>query len=152
MGIRDEIIDLPATQVGTQTYDTSLQIWHDGTKYAGRLWFVGAGTGEGGMPGRRLFYGLTREEVIERVEELSPDDLRGQFRHAMTDRRRYLPLRGATDEILHNIRLLNQVAAQARTGSAPAEQAEREMAQIEERLHDLVSRLRDVAGIEEQTS
>ncbi len=149
MGIRDEIIELPAVQVDAQWYDTSLQIWHDGTKYAGRLWFMGAGTGEGGMPGRRLFYGLTRDEVVERVRELSNEELRGQFRHAMTDRRRYMPLRMATDEILHQIRQLNHIAVQWRLGSAPAEQAEQEMDAIEARLHAIVDRLREVAGVED---
>ncbi|HEU4564373.1 MAG TPA: hypothetical protein VFS05_06990 [Gemmatimonadaceae bacterium] len=148
MSIRDEIVDVPAMNIDGLWYDVSVQLWHDGTKYAGRVWFSGAGTGEGGMPGRRLFYGATRDEVLERVRELTEQDMRGQFRSAMVDRRRYLPLRALTDEILHNIRLLNRVAVEWRTGMAAPEPAEAEMRHIEERLHELVNGLRAVAGVE----
>ena len=148
MSIRDEIVDFPAMNIDGLWYDVSVQLWHDGTKYAGRVWFSGAGTGEGGMPGRRLFYGATREEVLDRVRELSEPELRGQFRHAMEDRRRYHPLRAMTDEILHNIRLLNQVAVEWRTGLVDVDPSEREMHRIEDRLHELVSGLRGVAGVE----
>jgi len=149
MGIRDEIIELPAIAIDEQWYEVSVQLWHDGTKYAGRLWFEGPGTGEGGMPGRRLFYGGTPDELLERVQELTQDELRAQFRHAMVDRRRYLPLRAATDEILRNIRQLNQVAVEWRTGAADAQQCEQEMDRIEEQLRELVASLRTLAGLEE---
>lgn len=149
MTVRDEIVELPSIQIDAQWYELTLQFWHDGTKYAGRLWFNGAGTGEGGMPGRRLYYGGTRDELIEVVEGLPPEEIRNQFRAAMTDRRRYLPLRAATDELLYNIRMLNQVAVEWRTGAADDAAATREMARIEERLHEIVSSLRTVAGIEE---
>jgi hypothetical protein len=148
MSIRDEIVDLPALSIDGQWYDVSVQLWHDGTKYAGRVWFTGAGTGEGGMPARRLFYGATRQDVLERVRELSALDMQGQFRYAMQDRRRYLPLRARTDEILHNIRLLNQIAVEWRSGATDQAQAESQMARIEARLHELVSGLRSVAGVE----
>ncbi|MEJ7810373.1 MAG: hypothetical protein WKG32_08160 [Gemmatimonadaceae bacterium] len=150
MGIRDEIVDLPAMQVGDEWYEVSLQLWHDGTKYAGRLWFAGAGMGEGGMPGRRLFYGSTREDVIDRVGELGAEAQRGQFRHAMVDRRRYLLLRAATDEILNRVRELNAVAVAWRTGVREPEDAERAMDGIESQLHELVDGLREVAGIEDR--
>ena len=148
MSIRDEIVEFPAMNIDGQWYDVSVQLWHDGTKYAGRVWFAGAGTGEGGMPGRRLFYGATREEVLQRVREMEPAELKGQFRHAMEDRRRYLPLRAVVDELLHNVRLLNQVAVEWRTGMTPPDPAEQEMQRIEDRLHELVNGLRSVAGLE----
>ena len=151
MAIRDEVVDLPAMQIDNQWYQVWVQIWHDGTKFAGRLWFTGPGTGDGAMPGRRLFYGTTREELLGRVEELGDEQMRGQFRHAMVDRRRYLPLRAVTEEILHNIRMINQVAVEWRSGNTPAEHAEREMDHIEERLRELVASLRTVAGVEEIT-
>jgi hypothetical protein len=149
MSVRDEIVDLPPIQIDAQWYDMSLQYWFDGTKYAGRLWFSGSGTGEGGMPGRRLWHGASRDELMELVQTLSPDEIRGQFRHAMTDRRRYIPLRAATDELLYNVRMLNQVAVEWRTGGTDASNAEREMEKLEGRLHEIVNGLRIVAGIEE---
>lgn len=149
MTVRDEIVELPPIQIDAQWYDMTLQFWHDGTKFAGRLWFNGAGTGEGGMPGRRLYYGGTRDELVEVVEALGEEEIRNQFRAAMTDRRRYLPLRAATEELLYNVRMLNQVAVEWRTGAADDTVSQREMARIEERLHEIVNSLRAVAGIEE---
>ena len=149
MTVRDEIVELPPIQIDAQWYDMTLQFWHDGTKFAGRLWFNGAGTGEGGMPGRRLYYGGTRDELVEVVEALGEEEIRNQFRAAMTDRRRYLPLRAATEELLYNVRMLNQVAVEWRTGASDDTVSQREMARIEERLHEIVNSLRAVAGIEE---
>lgn len=149
MTVRDEIVELPPLQIDTHWYEMSLQVWHDGTKYAGRLWFTGSGTGEGGMPGRRLYYGSTRDELTALVAELPPEEVRSQFRHAMTDRRRYLPLRAATDELLYNIRMMNQVAVEYRTGAADPAVSEREIDRLEERLLEIVRSLRSVAGIEE---
>jgi hypothetical protein len=148
MSIRDEIVEFPAMNIDGQWYDVSVQLWHDGTKYAGRVWFAGAGTGEGGMPGRRLFYGPTRDEVLERVRELSDAALTAQFRSAMIDRRRYLQLRALTDEILHQIRLFNSVAVAWRSGTTAAGAAEDEMQRLEDRLHELVNGIRGVAGLE----
>ncbi|MDQ3696714.1 MAG: hypothetical protein M3373_01625 [Gemmatimonadota bacterium] len=147
MSVRDEIIELPAVTIGGQLYNVSVQLWHDGTKYAGRVWFAGPGTGDGGMPGRRLFYGPTRDEVLARVRELTEAELRGQLRYALEDRRRYRALRALTDEVLHNIRLLNQVAVEMRTGVTDTEPAESEMQRIVQRLHELVDGLPDVAGV-----
>jgi hypothetical protein len=149
MTVRDEIVELPPIQIDAQWYDMTLQFWHDGTKFAGRLWFNGAGTGEGGMPGRRLYYGATKDELVEVVQGLGEEEIRNQFRAAMTDRRRYLPLRAATEELLYNVRMLNQVAVEWRTGAADDAVSQREMARIEERLHEIVNSLRAVAGIEE---
>ena len=149
MTVRDEIVELPSIQIDAQWYEMTLQFWHDGTKFAGRLWFTGSGTGEGGMPGRRLYYGGTRDELIEVVEAMPQEEIRNQFRAAMTDRRRYLPLRAATDELLYNVRMLNQVAVEWRTGAADDAVSTREMMRIEERLHEIINSLRAVAGIEE---
>lgn len=146
--VRDEILELPAVQIDQQWYDVSLQTWHDGTRYAGRLWFEGAGTERDGMPGRRLFSGSSRDEVIDRVQEMSPDEMRGQFRHAMTDRRRYLPLRALIDEMLQNVRNYNLLAVELRTGATEPKSARAELDSIQARLHELVDGMQKVAGVE----
>lgn len=149
MGTRDEIVELPSMQVDNRWFEVALQIWHDGTRYGGRLWFTAVGAEADPIPGRRLFIGNTREELIGRVHELTADDTRAQFRHAMIDRRRYLPLRATTEEILHNIRQINNTAIALRNGTMSDQIAAYEMDLYEEKLHDLVSKLREVAGIEE---
>jgi len=147
--VRDEILELPAIQIDQQWYDVSLQTWHDGTKFAGRLWFEGPGTERGGMPGRRLFSGANRDELIDRVQEIPPEEMSGQFRHAMTDRRRYMPLRGVIDELLHNVRIYNQVAVDIRTGATESEPGEEELLVVKQRMLELVDGMRKVAGIED---
>ncbi|MGI9076619.1 MAG: hypothetical protein ACR2G6_04690 [Gemmatimonadaceae bacterium] len=147
--VRDQILELAALQVDQQLYDVSLQTWHDGTGFAGRLWFDGPGTERGGIPGRRLFSGASRDELIDRVQEVSVEEMTGQFRHAMIDRRRYLPLRRLINDLLHNVRLYNQVAIDIRMGTKESEPGEAELLVVQKQMLELVGGMRKVAGMED---
>ncbi|MBK5189008.1 MAG: hypothetical protein JJD97_12255 [Gemmatimonadaceae bacterium] len=66
------------------------------------------------------------------------------------NKRRYLSLRAVTDDILRKVRYLNQVAVSMRAGLIGLDGAAQEIDFTEHQLHELVARLRDAAGVEEQ--
>jgi hypothetical protein len=65
---------------------------------------------------------------------------------AGADRRRYHRLRAQTDVLLDRVRQMNRVAAQARAGRRPPDDAEEELNRIEEEVYLLVPELRRAAG------
>ena len=67
---------------------------------------------------------------------------------AASQPRRYHALRRLTVDVLGKIRRLNRLAIAMRAGLMDTEEAAREIAAAEADLHDLVDRLRDVAGVE----
>lgn len=79
-----------------------------------------------------------------------PDDEErfARSERASLDRRRYLALRGVTDEFLGTLRYLNQVTIAMRAGMLDLEGAAQEIDATEQQLHDLVRRMREVAGLD----
>jgi hypothetical protein len=65
------------------------------------------------------------------------------------EKRRFLSLRRATEEILSKIRYLNQVAVSMRAGLLDVEGAAQEIGLTERQLHDLIDDLRSHAGVED---
>lgn len=132
-----------------QRYTVSCRISFDGIEYLGRLWFATEGTGESGLPDRAPIPGRTRDEVLAFARRLSPQDLSLRHRRAMAEKRRFLKLRRATEDILTKIRYLNQVAVSVREGWIDEEGARQEVDLTEHQLHEAVDRLRHLAGVEE---
>jgi len=135
--------------VGDRTYNVSVRVVYDGVEYVGRLWFASDEWEDVGLPDRGALPGRTRDEVVEAARRLTPDDLRLRFRRASADKRRFLGLRRATEEILAKIRYLNQVAVSMRAGLLDVEGAAQEIGLTERQLHDLIDHLRAHAGVEE---
>ena len=132
-----------------RTYNVSVRVVYDGVEYVGRLWFASDEWDEVGIPDRGAFPGRTREEVVEAARRLTQDELRLRYRRASADKRRFLGLRRATEEILSKIRYLNQVAVSMRAGLLDVEGAAQEIGLTERQLHDLIDNLRAHAGVEE---
>ena len=128
--------------------EVSCRIAFDGVEYVGRLWFGGEGLGESGIPDRGALPGRSREEVLALAQRLTPPELALRYRRAFAERRRFLLLRRATDDILTRIRYLNQVSISIRAGLLDAEGATQEVEQTERQIHEIVDTLRSVAGIE----
>lgn len=131
------------------TYNVTLRIIFDGVEYVGRLWFASDEWDEVGMPDRGGITGRTREEVVEAAKQLTPENIRLRYRRASAEKRRFLGLRRATEEILTKIRYLNQVAVSMRAGLLDVEGAAQEIGLTERQLHDLIDHLRAHAGVEE---
>ena len=136
-------------EVEGKQYDVSVRIVFDGVEYVGRLWFASDEWEEVGMPDRGGLTGRTRDEVVAAAKRLTTDDLRLRYRRASMEKRRFLGLRRATEEILSKIRYLNQVAVSMRAGLLDVEGAAQEIGLTERQLHDLIDNLRSHAGVED---
>lgn len=129
-------------------YDVTARIAFDGLEYVGRLWFTEVDGDEVGLPDRGAIPGATKDEVIAHARRLSADDLKQRYLRALAEKRRFLGLRRMTDDILSKIRYLNQVALSMRAGLLDMEGAAQEIDLTERQLHELIGRLREVAGVE----
>ena len=61
-------------------------------------------------------------------------------------RRRYVKLRSAVDRFLEEVRRLNWAAAGAERGFRSEQEAARDLDALENRMHDLVGKIRESAG------
>jgi len=135
--------------VDGKTYNVTLRIVYDGIEYVGRLWFASDEWDEVGMPDRGGITGRTRDEVVAAAKRLTTEDFQLRYRRASAEKRRFLGLRRATEDILSKIRYLNQVAVSMRAGLLDVEGAAQEIGLTERQLHDLIDHLRSHAGVEE---
>lgn len=126
----------------------SVLVSYDGVEYVGRLWFNEAGSDDDGVPDRGPLSGGSKGEVEALAKKLTESALLARYRRALTNKRRYLVLRATTNELLRNVRYLNQVAISMRAGLIDQEGAEQEIDYAEHQLHEIVARLREVAGVE----
>ncbi|HET7622241.1 MAG TPA: hypothetical protein VFK39_10095 [Gemmatimonadaceae bacterium] len=131
-----------------KTIIVSVLVSYDGVEYVGRLWFNEADSDDDGVPDRGPLSGRSKGEVETSARKLTESELLARYRRALTNKRRYLALRATTNEILRNVRYLNQVAISMRAGLIDPEGAEQEIDFAEHQLHEIVARLREVAGVE----
>ena len=129
--------------------NVSVRIVYDGIEYVGRIVFADEAWEDAGIPDQASLPGRSREEVLALARRLTPDELRQRYLRALAQRRRYHGLRRTTEEILTRIRYLNQVAISMRAGLLDAEGAAQELDLTEKQLHELVTRLRKDAGVED---
>ncbi len=150
MPLHDEVVQPHITTVDYQgrRYNVSCRITFDGIEYVGRLWFADEGWDDAGIPDRAALPGRNREEVLAQAKRLTPQEFVLRYRRALAEKRRYVGLRKATDEILNRIRYLNQVAISMRAGLLDVEGAAQEIDLTERQLHECIDQLRTLAGVE----
>ena len=129
-------------------YVVTCRIGFDGVEYIGRLWFGPADGSELPMPDRSAIPGRSRDEVLTFAQRFTPHELLVRHRRAMAEKRRYLSLRRATDEIIAKIRYMNQLALSMKSGVIDPDGAAQEMLLTEQQIMDVVVRLKDYAGVE----
>src|ERR1700712_4514633 len=127
-----------------------LGVSFDGIEHVGRLWFAEEEWEDQGIPDRGVISGRSLDEVLASARALTEPELVARHQRATVNKRRYLSLRAVTDEILRKVRYLNQVAVSMRAGLVDMDGAAQEIDFTEHQLHELVARLRDAAGVEEQ--
>src|SRR3954471_11328041 len=81
-------------------YSVSCRIAFDGVEHVGRLWFTDEASEDPGIPDRAALPGHTREEVLELARRLTPHDLGLRHRRALAEKRKFIKLRGVTEDIL----------------------------------------------------
>lgn len=129
-------------------FNVSCRVVFDGVEYVGRLWFADDSWDDVGLTDRGSLPGRTREEALALARRLTPQDILLRYRRALAEKRRFVGLRRATDEILGKIRYLNQVAISMRAGLLDSDGAAAEIDLTERQLHDIIEKLRAHAGIE----
>jgi hypothetical protein len=147
----DDVVQphLTTIEVDGRRFNVSCRVVFDGIEYVGRLWFADEATNEVGLPDRGAIPGLSKEEVIARAKRLQVEDLQRRYRRGLAEKRRYGALRRATEEILTKIRYLNQLSISMRGGLLDVEGAAQEIDLTEGQLHELIDRLRTLAGVED---
>ncbi len=129
-------------------YNVSCRVAFDGIEYVGRLWFADESWDDVGLPDRGALPGRTRDEVMVQARRLTPQDMLLRYRRALAEKRRFVGLRKATDDILSKIRYLNQVAISMRAGLLDSDGAAAEIDLTEKQLHEIIEKLKVFAGIE----
>lgn len=129
-------------------YNVSVRTAYDGIEHIGRLFFAEAGESGLGIPDHSAIPGRTVEEALELAQRLTADDLRRRLHRAHAEKRRYVQLRRAVDEILAKIKYMNRVAVSMHGGMLDSEGASQELELIERQLVDVVKRLKSIAGVE----
>ena len=129
-------------------YIVTCRIGFDGVEYIGRLLFAPQDGAEAPMPDRSAVPGRTRDEVLSLAQRFTPQELMVRHRRAMAEKRRYLSLRRATDEIIAKVRYMNQLALSMKAGVIDHDGAAQEMLLTEQQIIDVVVRLKDYAGVE----
>src|SRR3954466_2678319 len=128
-------------------YIVICRIGFDGVEYIGRLWFGPADGSEPPMPDRSAVPGRTRDEVLTFAQRFTPQELVVRHRRALAEKRRYLSLRRATDEIIAKVRYMNQLALSMKAGVIDPEGAAQEILLTEQSIIEIVVRLKDYAGL-----
>jgi hypothetical protein len=143
-----EMPHIAVIDVDGRRYNVALRIEHDGVEFVGRLWFSDESwDDDDGMVDQGVLPGKTAESVIAHAQSLGERELVARYRRALAQRRRFHALRKLTVEVLENIRHLNALATSMRAGLVDMEEAASEIDLTEDRLHDLIDRLRPVAGV-----
>jgi hypothetical protein len=140
---------IATVNVGGQRFGVSVLISYDGIEYVGRLWYAEEDWEDAGIPDRGVLPGRSRDEVIAQARRLTGDELVARYKRAAANKRRFLALRSVTDEFLRKVRYLNQVAISMRAGLIDLDGAAQEIDVTEHQLHELIRRLREVAGVED---
>ena len=86
--------------------------------------------------------------MIGDAQSLGDRELVQLYRRALAQKRRVHARRQLTVEVLENIRHLNALATSMRAGLVELDEAATEIDVTEDRLHELIDRLRNVAGVE----
>lgn len=144
-----EMPHIATIDVDGRRYNVSLRIEHDGVEFVGRLWFADeAWADDDGFVDQGVVPGQSADLVIGHAQSLGERELVQRYRRAMAQRRRFHALRKLTVEVLESIRHLNALATSMRAGLVDMEEAAAEIDLTEDRLHELVDRVRNVAGVE----
>ena len=144
-----EMPHIATIEVEGRRYNVALRIEHDGVEFVGRLWFADEAWAEDdGIVDQGVLPGRTAEIVVANAQSLGQRELVQRYRRALAQTRRFHARRQLTVEVLENIRHLNALATSMRAGLVEMHEAAAEIDLTEDNLHELIDRVRKVAGVE----
>ena len=129
--------------------DVIVRFSYDGLEHIGRLWFSGPAVGDKPLPDHGGIPGRTIEEAIQLAERFTTDDLLRRFYRARAEKRKYLQLRRATEQLLDKVKYMNRIALSMKGGMLDGEGARQELELIVKQMHELVDTMPSMAGVEE---
>lgn len=129
--------------------DVVVRFSYDGLEHIGRLWFSGPAVGAKAIPDHGAIPGRTMEEAVQLAERFTPDDLLRRLYRARAEKRKYLQLRRATEQLLEHVKYMNRVALTMRAGMIDADGGRQELDLVVRQMHELVDTLPNLAGVEE---
>jgi hypothetical protein len=135
-------------EIDGRSFDITVTVEFDGIEHVGHLWFTDSEwDDDDGVRDRGAIPGRTPHEILEHARAIAPSDLTMRYRRAVSEQRRHHGLRKLTDDVLDGIRHLNKVATSMRAGLLDIDEAASEIDETEQRLHVMISQLRNVAGV-----
>jgi hypothetical protein len=131
-----------------QGYLVTLRVGFDGVEHIGRLWFTDVATKDayqdhGAIPG------FDAADAVRKAKEFNDREMEQRCYRALSEKRRFGKLRGATDEMIDKIKELNRVVVGLEKGMIEQERGKIELAQIQGELLAIAKKLRDHAGVED---
>lgn len=143
-----EELFVTTVDIDGRSYTVSVRIDFDGVEHVGHLLFRDADWAEDdGVTDYGTIPGRNPSEILTNARALTDHDFALRHRRAVTERRRFNGLRQLTGQVLDQIRYLNKVATSMRAGLLDVDEAASEIANTEQRLHDMVGQLRTWAGV-----
>jgi hypothetical protein len=135
--------------VDDRKYSVLLRVGYDGVEHVGRLWFTDATTGvayqdHGAIPG------ISALDPVRKAKEFTQTEVEQRCYRALSEKRRFSRLRGATDKIIEKIKYLNRVAIGLEKGIIDRDGGEQELEQVQGQLLEIVRDLRNHAGVEDE--
>lgn len=129
--------------------DVMVRFSYDGLEHIGRLWFSGPAVGDKSLPDHGAIPGRTIEEAIQLAERFSTDDLLRRFYRARAEKRKYIQLRRATEQLLDKVKYINGIALSMRGGMLDEDGARQEMELVVKQAQELLAVMPSLAGVEE---
>ena len=129
-------------------YHVSLRVGYDGVEYIGRLQFTDDSSeityqDHGTVPG------TTALDAVKKALAFSANEMERRCYRALSEKRRFIKLRSATDEIINKIRHLNRVVIGLEKGMIDPAVGKPELDQVQSELLAIVKTLRYHAGVED---
>lgn len=135
--------------VDDRKYSVALRVGYDGVEHVGRLWFTDLATkvayqDHGAIPG------ISALDAVRKAKEFTETEVEQRCYRALSEKRRFSKLRGATDKIIEKIKYLNRVAIGLEKGIIDRDGGKQELDQVQGQLLEIVRDLRNHAGVEDE--
>ncbi|HEV7596268.1 MAG TPA: hypothetical protein VGO33_14820 [Gemmatimonadaceae bacterium] len=141
--------EIRVVTVDGHSYRVSLRVGFDGIEYIGRLWFIDVMDDQLSFQDHGAVPGFTVQDAVRKAREFSQAELEHRGHRALSEKRRFGSLRKATDEMINQIKYLNQVVINLRGGMLDREGAHEEIEQIQKQILEIVRSLPLHAGVED---